>query len=286
MHASFMAWRQRTIAKQQAEQLRRTAIRHFYMSTTSTCLQAWQQACDATRVDQQQQYAAQQHHKARLLTAAFQVWHMLLLLLLTCLRVKGFKQAFVTNSAVCHMALQALQLLAGWLSVFCSCSYTALANQLKPLHQTLSCMQLTTPHSMLSSQAWHGPVMQHLRHKHQQQAAADALAQHHKRLRALSAWAAVVTAGQQMRTRLAAARQFRAHHLLRLSLQGFLALRQEVQQERTAVTAAAAPAAKALAVHKQRHLLQAWLAAAKEQQSWRAQVRWTGLWVMKLSRCI
>jgi hypothetical protein len=77
------AWRDRTAAKQRAEQQRRLATRHHYLSTIHKVLQAWREAMAVACHKQQLAAAAEQHHNKRLLTAVLQVCAGFLLLLHT-----------------------------------------------------------------------------------------------------------------------------------------------------------------------------------------------------------
>lgn len=70
---ALIAWRDRTAAKQHAEQQRRLAVRHQYLCTLGKVLQAWQEAVSIAGGKQQASAAAQQHFERKLLTAVLQV---------------------------------------------------------------------------------------------------------------------------------------------------------------------------------------------------------------------
>jgi len=67
------AWRARTAAKQAAEQQRRVAVRHHYLTVLGKSLRAWCCAMQAAGQKQEQLAAARAHHKTRLLSAVLEV---------------------------------------------------------------------------------------------------------------------------------------------------------------------------------------------------------------------
>jgi hypothetical protein len=67
------AWRDRTAAKQAAEQQRRLAVRHFYLSTLGRVVRGWRLAGEAAANKQQLLAAARQRYNSRLLAAVMQV---------------------------------------------------------------------------------------------------------------------------------------------------------------------------------------------------------------------
>jgi hypothetical protein len=70
---AFTAWRDRTEAKQHAEQQRQLAVRHRYRCTLGKVLQAWQEAVKTAGHKQQVSATAQQHFEHKLLTAVVRV---------------------------------------------------------------------------------------------------------------------------------------------------------------------------------------------------------------------